>query len=92
MYQWYQNHEQDDRGPADLSTLARQFLEEHGWLTYTKLRPSLLAFCLREFVHPNIVAEVAVSEKVRLPPARLNKLVSDWPLRHVYRACVLFWG
>jgi hypothetical protein len=91
-YQWTQNHEGDERDPASLSTLARHFLEEYGWLTYTKLRPRLLAFCLREFVHPNIVAEVAVSETVRLPPARLNKLVSDWPLRHVYRACVLFWG
>jgi hypothetical protein len=92
LYQWSQDHEQDVRDPVGLSTLARHFLEEFGRLGYTKLRPSLLAFCLREFVHPNFVADVAVSKTVRLPPARLNKLVSDWPLRHVYRACVLFWG
>jgi hypothetical protein len=91
LYEWSRDYEPDDRGPAELSALAQRFLIEFGQLGYTKLRPRLLKFCLREFVHPNAVAEAAVTKQVHLPPARVDKLVSDWPLRHVFRACILFW-
>ena len=83
--------EADDRDPAELTVLARQFLEERGGLRYTAaLRPRLLAFCLREWIDPDVIAQLAVNRTVVLPKARLNKLVNDRPLRHVYRACTLF--
>jgi hypothetical protein len=80
----------DERDPAELAVLARHFLEEYGGLRYRALRPRLLAFCLREMIHPDVIAQLARSQTVVLPEARLNKLVNDWPLRHVYRACTLF--
>ena len=92
-YQWSLDQEDDDRDPDDLSELARHFLEEHGSLRYAAaLRPRLLAFCLRERIDPDVVAQVALAETVVLPEARLEKLVNDWPLRHLYRACTLIGG
>ncbi len=82
----------DDRDPEDLAVLARHFLEEHGGRRYPALRPRLLAFCLREWIGPDAVARVALSRTVVLPEGRLNKLVNDWPLRHVWRACTLLWS
>jgi hypothetical protein len=81
----------DERDPAELTVLARQFLEEYGGLRYSAaLRPRLLAFCLREVIAPDVIVQLALNKTVVLPQARLNKLVKDWPLRHVYRACTLF--
>jgi hypothetical protein len=82
----------DDRDSEELALLARHFLEEHGGNRYPALRPRLLTFCLREWIGPDVVAQVASSQTVVLPEGRLNKLVNDWPLRHVYRACTLLWG
>ena len=89
-YQWTLNLDADGRAAAELSVLARRFLEEHGSLGYSALRSRLLAFCLRERIHPDVIAQSALSHTVVLPEARLNKLVNDRPLRHVYRACILF--
>jgi hypothetical protein len=90
-YQWSLDLEDDDRDPDDLTALARHFLEEHGGFRYgAVLRPRLLNFCLRERVEPDVVAQVALAGTVVLPEARLDKLVNDWPLRHLYRACTLF--
>jgi hypothetical protein len=72
-YEWTLNPVADGRDPAELAVLARHFLEEHGGLGFPELRPRLLAFCLREQVPPDLLAD-------------------DWPLRHVYRACTLFWN
>jgi hypothetical protein len=83
------NLDVDRRDPAELAVLARQFLEEPDGLGYRLLRPRLLAFCLRERIPPDVVAQLALSQTVILPETRLNKLVNDWPLRHVYRACTL---
>ena len=52
--------EADDRDPAELTVLARQFLEEYSNLRYPALhysviRPRLLAFCLREWIDPDVV-------------------------------------
>lgn len=80
----------DGREPKELTELARYFLEEAGALAYAKLRPRLLAFCRRERIHPEVVAQLAESQTVVLSEDRLNKLVNDWPLRHLYRACTLF--
>jgi hypothetical protein len=80
----------EGRKSAELAGLARHFLEEHGGLSYRVLRPRILAFCLREVIPPELVAQVALSQIVVLPNLRLQKLVNDWPLRHVYRACSLF--
>jgi hypothetical protein len=85
------DRDDDERDPAELTVLARQFLEEYGGLRYSAaLRPRLLAFCLREVIDPNVIAQLALSKTVALPQARLNKLAKDWPLRHIYRACILF--
>jgi hypothetical protein len=82
----------DDREPEELAVLARYFLEEHGGLRYSALRPRLLTFCLRELIHPDVIAQLALSRTVVLPETRANKLAHDWPLRHVYRACTLLWS
>jgi hypothetical protein len=88
-YQWSLDREADDRDPAALAILARHFLEEHGTLGYFTFRPRLLAFCLREVIHPDVVAELAVNT-VAISEVRLRQLVKDWPLRHIYRARALF--
>jgi hypothetical protein len=89
-YQWTLDPDEDDRDPEELTVLARHFLQEHGGLGYSTLRPRLLAFCLRERIDPEVVAQPALSQIVVLPEARLQQLVNDRPLRHVYRACILF--
>jgi hypothetical protein len=89
-YQWTVNVDDDHRDPAELAVLARRFIELHGGLPYGRLRSSLLAFCLRELIHPDIVAQVPVSQGLALSGDQLQRLASDWPLRHVYRACFLF--
>jgi hypothetical protein len=71
--------------------MARHFLEENHAFGYSALRPWLLTFCLREMINPEILARVALSVPVGLPDHRIEKLVNDWPLRHVYRACTLAW-
>lgn len=91
-YEWTLNLDEDGRDPAEVAALARRFLEEHARLTYAKLRPRLLTFCLRERVPPEAIAELASLQTVVLPEGRVKTLVSDWPLRHVYRACTLFQG
>jgi hypothetical protein len=82
----------DNREPAELTVLARQFLEEYGRLSYSALRQRLLSFCLREVIRPEVMANLVVSQNVVLPENRRHKLINDWPLRHVYRACSLFWS
>jgi hypothetical protein len=89
-YQWTVNADADGRDAEELAVLARYFLEEHGRYGYRHLRPRLLAFCLREQIDPDVVAQVAISRTVILSEARLDKLVNDWPLRYVYRASTLF--
>jgi hypothetical protein len=89
-YQWTLNTDPDKREPAELERLAQQFLEENCDLRYTDLRKELLAFSLRELIHPDVIAQLALSDIVPLLEARLKLLVNDWPLRHVYRACTLF--
>jgi hypothetical protein len=89
-YRWTLNLPNDERAPAELAVLGQHFLEEHGGRRYRVLRPRLLAFCLREMIHPDLIAQLVRSQIVVLPAARLDKLVNDWPLRHVYRACTLF--
>jgi hypothetical protein len=89
-YKWTLSPDADDRDAAERAVLARHFLEEHGGLAYSALRPQLLAFCLREWIPPDVITQLALSQTVVLPGARLSKLVKDWPLRHVYRACTLF--
>jgi hypothetical protein len=91
-YGWTINPEHDPRDPKRLGVLARRFLAEHGQKGYAPLREPLLDFCLRELIAPDVVAQQAASGAVVLPEARLNLLVNDWPLRHVYRACALFWS
>ncbi len=82
----------DDREPEELEGMARHFLEEHGGLRYLALRPRLLAFCLREWIDPVVVIRLAQNQVVLLLEALGNKLLNDWPLRHVYRACTLLWS
>jgi hypothetical protein len=92
-HQWTLDREDDDRDPDELAESARQFLEEFGGVRYGGgLRTRLLAFCLRERIDPEVVARVAIAETVPLPDARRDKLVNDWPLRHLYRACTLSGG
>jgi hypothetical protein len=91
-YQQTLSPDADGRDPKGLALLARHFLEDHGGLGYPVLRPRLLAFCLREWISPDLMAELALSRTVILPEARLGKLVNDWPLRHVYRACTFLWA
>jgi hypothetical protein len=91
-HQWSLSQDEDGRDAAELMVLARRFLEEHGKLEYSLLRPRLLAFCLRELIHPDMVTHLATSQVVTLPDSRLSKLVNDWPLRQVYQACLLHWS
>jgi hypothetical protein len=37
-----------------------------------------------------VLTQLAHSQNLVLHETRLNKLVNDWPFRHVYRACTLF--
>ncbi len=89
-YQGTLDMDADERDPADLTALAQCFLEEHGGIGYSAIRPRLLPFCLRERIDPGLIVQLAYSKTVVLPSDELNKLVNDWPLRHVYRACTLF--
>jgi hypothetical protein len=82
----------DTRDTTDLSALVVIFLEEHGRSHYSTLRPRLLAFCLRELIHPEVIVQLVLSQVVRIPERQRDKLVNDWPLRHIYRACALFWN
>lgn len=88
-YQWTLDLE-DDRDPEDLMVLARDFLEDHGSLRYRVLRARLLTFCLREWIDPEVAAQLAVSQAVILYEKTRDTLANDWPLRLVYRACKLF--
>jgi hypothetical protein len=80
----------DSREPEELTLLAQQFLEEHGDSGYTELRSRMLAFCLREQILPEVIAQLAQRQTGLLPEIRRNRLVNDWPLRHIYWACTLF--
>jgi hypothetical protein len=89
-YQETLDRDADDRDPAELTALAQYFLKEHDRFgRYSSLRPRLLAFCLRERIDPDVIVRLAQG-KPMLPYNRSNKLVKDWPLRHIYRACTLF--
>jgi hypothetical protein len=71
-YEWTLNQEADSREPMELAVLARHFLEEHHRRGYSRLRRRLLAFCLRELINPDLVAELAINETVVLPQSILN--------------------
>jgi hypothetical protein len=89
-YQGTLDIDADDRDPAELTVLAQYFLKEHDRFgRYSSFRPRLLAFCLREWIDPDMIVRLAQGKPV-LPYNRFNKLVKDWPLRHIYRACTLF--
>ncbi len=62
---------------------------------YSGERSRLLAFCLREAVSPEEMAEVAsafASGWEELGGAWSRLLTADWPLRYICRACRLFWA
>jgi hypothetical protein len=71
---------------SDGSTeLARIFLSRLNVLKYKKERKRLLLFCVREHISPEEMAEAAKG-------AWEQRLMADWPLRYVCRACRLFWA
>jgi hypothetical protein len=62
---------------------------------YTEQRPGLLTFCVDEAIAPEEMAEVmsALPKKWKeVGDAWAQSLLTDWPLRHVCRACRLFWA
>ena len=59
---------------------------------YTQDRREVLIFCLTEWISPEEIAEVASNLASNWAPfgaAWAHVLNTDWPLRHVYRACQL---
>lgn len=65
--------------------LIRAFLTHLDATEYEEERYRLLLFCVREHISPEEMAEAAKG-------AWEQRLMADWPLRYVCRACRLFWA
>lgn len=75
--------------------LVLSLLQRFNHTDYDGLRSRLLAFCLREDLAPEEIAEVASDFSggwEELGAAWARSLRADWPLRYVCRACRLFWA
>jgi hypothetical protein len=78
-----------------LTGLVMGFLSRRNVADYANQRSPILAFCLRESVAPEEMAEVAsefTGAWKEVGGAWFQALTTDWPLRYVYRAHRLFWA
>jgi len=78
-----------------LTDLILGFLPQLNAADYPDERSRLLAFCLREAIAPEEMAEAAhdfTGGWERLGIAWGHALLHDWPLRYICWACRLFWA
>lgn len=85
----------DPRNPEVLKDYAREFLDKHAagkWHTESglhALKPLILVLCMRELIHPDLIAEVAKARISKEDQALATHIAADRPLHCVYGAFYL---